>query len=78
MKLRHETNFLREFYWKRIINRMTNKIKYIAAATVSAVIMFFLDNNKASLPNHVLEFSYLVFIMIVGYCTYKFLDKRNN
>ncbi len=57
---------------------MTNKIKYIAAATVSAVIMFFLDNNKASLPNHVLEFSYLVFIMIVGYCTYKFLDKRNN
>lgn len=57
---------------------MTNKIKYIVAAMISVVSMFFLDNNKASLPNHVLGFCYLVFIVIIGYCAYKFFDKRNN
>lgn len=51
-------------------------MKYLLVIVISSVIMFFLDNNKASLPNHVLGFCYLVFIVIVGYCAYKFLDKE--
>lgn len=53
-------------------------MKYIITMIISAIVMFFIDYNKSSLPEHSLEVFYLLFIVVIGYCVFKLMNRKNS
>ncbi len=53
-------------------------MKYIITMIISAIVMFFIDYNKSSLPEHSLGVFYLLFIVVIGYCVFKLMNRKNS
>ncbi|ADG40179.1 hypothetical protein LGMK_09155 [Leuconostoc sp. C2] len=53
-------------------------MKFVITMIISAIVMFLIDFNKESFPNHSMGIFYFIFIVIIGYCVFKLIDNKKN